>query len=123
MLETANEYMSRSQQLWQEAQIALQEGSRIQASEKLWGAAAQAVKAVGEAKGWPHNAHRELYNIIDRLERETGQRRLGELFAIANALHQNFYEWWMPLEQVRERAAAIQELREALAALMEPPSS
>ncbi len=120
MQETGNEYRGRSDIFWQEAQAALQEDDRIQASEKLWGSAAQAVKAVAEARGWPHGGHRELYSIIGRLDQETGQRRLTELFAIASALHQNFYEWWMPLGEVRELSSSIQELREALFRLLEP---
>lgn len=114
-----NEYRNHSEILWQEAQAALQEDNAIQASEKLWGAAAQAVKAVGQARGWPHGSHRELYNVIGRLRRETGESRLEELFAIASALHQNFYEWWMSLDGVRELSPRVQELREALFRLLE----
>ena len=122
MQQTQNEYLSHSETMWQEAQSTLQEGNAIQASEKLWGAAAQAVKAVAEARGWAHNNHRELYNVIARLRQETGQSRLRELFAIANALHQNFYEWWMSLEDVGELSTRVQELREAMFRSLEAPS-
>ena len=121
MLQASREYGARSQRLWEQAQTALEEADLLQTSEKLWGAAAQAVKSVAEARGWPHMSHRGLYEVISRLQQETGQQRLGQLFAIAGALHQNFYEGWMPLEQVRDRAADIYELRETLGALMEPP--
>ena len=47
----ANEYIKRSEQLWQETQTVLHQQNPVQASEKLWGAAAQAVKAVGEERG------------------------------------------------------------------------
>lgn len=77
------------------------------------GAAAQAVKAVAEVRGWPHNNHRDLYNVIGRLRQETGQGQLSVLFAVASALHQNFYEWWMSLDEVRELSPRVQELREA----------
>ena len=120
MLGAAVEYNTRSTRLWQEAQTALVEANGLQASEKLWGAAAQAVKAVGEDRGWPHRSHRDLYNVISRLQVESGQDRLGELFGIAIALHQNFYEEWMPLEEVQRRAANIEELREGLADLLQP---
>ena len=112
-----NEYGARSERLWQQAQVSLREANILQASEKLWGSAAQAVKAVAEARGWPHMSHRSLYNTISRLQDETGQRRLGELFRTASALHQNFYEEWMPLVEVERSAANIDELRQALAAL------
>ena len=106
--------------MWREAQVALGAGDSLQASEKLWGSAAQAVKAVGEARGWPHQSHRDLYVIVRRLDTETGQKRLGQMFAIASALHQNFYEEWMANEDMGNRAADVQELREALAALLGP---
>ena len=122
MQQTQNEYRSHSEAMWQEAQTALQEGNAIQASEKLWGAAAQAVKAVAEARGWPHNNHRELYRVIGRLREETNEARVTELFAIANALHMNFYEWWMSLEDVGELSTRVQELREAMFRSLEAPS-
>ena len=120
MLETTSQYVDRSKRLWDEALAALDEGNALQASEKLWGSAAQAVKAVGEARGWPHQSHRDLYVILRRLDTETGQKRLGQMFAIASALHQNFYEEWMAIEDMENRAADVQELREALAALLGP---
>ena len=83
------------------------------------GAGAQAVKAVAEARGWPHGSHRELYNGIGRLSEETNQGRYSELFAIANAPHQNFYEWWISLDEVQRLSQSVQELREALFQLLE----
>ena len=121
MLETLNEYGARSQEFWRLAQVNLQGSDPVRASENLWGAAAQAVKALAEERGWPHGSHRGLYNVINRLEEEPGQERLGELFAIASALHQNFYEGWMPMDEVQRRAANVQELREALSGVLESP--
>ena len=121
IVETGNEDTARSQRLWEEAQVALAEADGLQASEKLWGAAAQAVKGVAEARGWPHGSHRELYGIVERLRHETRMRRLGELFSTSSALHQNFYEEWMTFEHVAERADDVQEFRDALSGLMEPP--
>ncbi len=36
-----------------------------QASEKLWGAASQIVKAYAEKKGWKNDGHRELFNVVN----------------------------------------------------------
>ena len=114
---TVDDYAERGRSLWDGAQVELARGDTVQASEKLWGSAAQAVKAVGEARGWRHGSHRDLYDIIGRLQNEAGNGRLRELFAIASALHQNFYEEWMPIEQVRQAAGNILELRDALSPL------
>lgn len=90
-----------SQQLLAKARQALSEGDLIQTSEKAWGAAAQAVKAVAERRGWPHQSHRDLFHALGRLATETGDPELNRLFHTANSLHTNFYENWMPEEQVR----------------------
>ena len=56
---------------------------------------------------------------MSRLQQETGLGRLGELFRIASALHQNFYEEWMPFDEVQRSAGNIEELRVGLSRLLE----
>ena len=95
----------------------LAEDDMLQASEKGWGAAAQAVKAVAEARGWSHNGHRQLYTTIDRLVKETGDEDIRAGFSLAGALHTNFYEGWLSGEAVEshlDRTAALVEKLEAL---------
>ena len=101
------------------AHQALEGGDLIQASEKGWGAAAQAVKAVAERRRWPHRSHSALFGAIDRLVAETGDRDIGRLFAAGNALHQNFYEHWMTREQVRRGIQRVGELVAKLEPLAE----
>ena len=108
-----------SRDLLGKARQALEGGDLIQASEKGWGAAAQAVKAVAERRRWPHRSHSALFGIIDRLVAETGDRDIGRLFAAGNALHQNFYEHWMTVASVRRNLEAIDELVTKL----EPPAT
>ena len=40
----------------------LDEGDRLQAGEKAWGAIAQNLKAIGELRGWRHDSHRLVKN-------------------------------------------------------------
>ena len=89
-----------SRDLLTKAQQALADGDLIQASEKGWGAAAQAVKAVAQARGWRHDSHRALFETVARLARETGDPDISTLFATAQALHTNFYEHWLPQDLV-----------------------
>ena len=105
-----NRYGTMSQELLAKAQEALADGDLIQASEKGWGAAAQAAKAVAEARGWPHNNHGALFQIVNRLSAETSDPRLRELFLAASSLHQNFYEHWMPVESVATGVQTVGEL-------------
>ena len=65
-------YNSTARQLLNEAWAALEEGDLIQASEKGWGAAGQAMKAVDN---WldPESAAdgvREVADLVERLDRE-----------------------------------------------------
>ena len=66
-------------------------GDLIQGSEKLWGAAAHAVIAVAQERGWDHNSHRSLKRAVTRLSRERGDPTLELQFAVAEKFHRNFY--------------------------------
>jgi uncharacterized protein (UPF0332 family) len=109
MNEDQERYATAARELLTKAQEALAEGDLRQASEKGWGAAAQIVKAVATRRGWPHQNHAALFEVVRQSMLETGDRGLQENFHIANSLHYNFYENWMlneaievGLEQVRE---------------------
>lgn len=91
---TTQTYHEASLTLLSQAESELAQDEVRQASEKGWGAAAQIVKAIAEQRGWPHRSHAALYQAVDRLAIETGDDNLSELFHVASALHQNFYENW-----------------------------
>lgn len=88
----------------------LEEDDLAQTSEKGWGAAAQMVKAAAEARDWRHNGHGELFRAINRLANETDDNQLRTLFHVANSLHVNFYEGWMPQELVEDGLEQVSEL-------------
>ena len=48
----------------------LARGELEEASNKVWGAAAHAIKAVAERRGWQHHAHALLEVAVDRLVNE-----------------------------------------------------
>ncbi len=104
---TAEQYRSTSLHLYDQAIEELDEGDLLQASEKLWGAAAQALKSVAERRGWKHDSHAQFYNIMAALERETDSDRLRRDFGIAAELHTNFYENWLNEDQIRRRAEDV----------------
>ena len=92
------------------------EDDLLQASEKGWGAAAQAVKAIAETRGWDHRGHRQLHQAVDRLVAETGQAELRTLFASANILHSNFYDGFLSEEAVRGYLKEVERFIEQLPA-------
>ena len=97
---TETHYRNAAALLLTQARQELSRGDVRQASEKGWGAAAQAVKAVAEGRGWEHKSHFALFEAVRTLVRETGNENLDTLFHVANSLHGNFYENWMPDESV-----------------------
>jgi hypothetical protein len=113
----AEEYAALSREFLEKGREALEQGDLIQASEKLWGAAAQKVKAVAESRGWSHHGHRELFRVVSRLAQETGDTEIRNLFRLADSLHTNFYEHWMTQEYIEDSVGQIQELIERLEAV------
>ena len=66
-------------------------GDLVQGSEKLWGAAAHAVMAVAQQRGWEHRSHRSLKNAVIRLSQEQDDPLLASDFLAAEKFHRNFY--------------------------------
>ena len=98
---TGTDYRTAAVQLLEQACAELDRGDTRQASEKGWGAAAQAVKAVAQGRGWEHNTHGALFRAVRLLAGEPGKDDLDRLFGVANTLHVNFYENWLRAKTVR----------------------
>ena len=111
-VETANVFLAH-------AHTYLREGDLLQASEKGWGAASRMVKAVAETRGWRNSTHGHLYDVINRLAEELGDDRVQILFRSASALHQNFYEGYMPEGTVATALNDVEEITGLLAAFVD----
>ena len=111
-VETANEFQAK-------AHAYLREGDLLQASEKGWGATARMVKAAAETRGWRHRSHGDLYRAVNRIAEETGDGRIRILFRSASALHQNFYEGYMPEGAVASGLKDVEEITGLLAAFVD----
>ena len=104
------EHLRISRQFLRQAQAEFARGDRLQASEKAWGAAAHGVKAVAQHRGWRHDEHRYLFEAIDKIYSETGDREVLVLFQIANSLHTNFNEDWQTVNQVQKGIERVEVL-------------
>ncbi|MYC35584.1 MAG: hypothetical protein F4X66_01505 [Chloroflexi bacterium] len=91
-----------SQRYIEQADEEFEKGDLGQASNKAWGAAALALKSIAERRGWNHNKHGLLYDISGQMADELGQPELRIMFRSANAMHQNYYEDWMAVDEVRD---------------------
>ncbi len=115
---SAERYIRTSRQFIVQAQEEFDRGDMLQASEKAWGAAAQAVKATAEQRGWEHNNHARLFENVKKVSQETGDPELHDLFHVANSLHQNFYEGWQTDDSVRRGILRVKILVDRLTALV-----
>ncbi|MBS7627748.1 PaREP1 family protein [Candidatus Bathyarchaeota archaeon] len=101
-----------------EAEDFLAKKDYIQASEKAWGAAAQIVKAVAAKEGKELRSHAALWEYVDELAEKLEDVELRYLWRTANALHQNFYENWMPPREVelsvKDTKNLLEKLRKAI---------
>lgn len=99
-----------SLRLLDHAAEALAQGDRLQTSEKIWGAAVHRIKQIAAERNWPNDSHTDGWSIVNYLRRQTNNRRIAELFAVANDAHQNFYEDRLQIEALEERLEDVREL-------------
>ena len=94
-------------------------GDILQGSEKLWGAAAHAIMAIAQQRGWRFGDHRALRAAANRLADELREPILASNFSVAEKFHANFCHDFMQdfeidgdREKVREFVNSILSLHE-----------
>jgi predicted transcriptional regulator len=109
-MEKAEHYLKLNRKYLKEAEELLDKGDSVQASEKLWGVAAEMVKSVAAKRGEELRTHADLWDFLTKLRKELNDPELIRLFAVANYLHQNFYEASMNVEAVKDSSEAVKQL-------------
>ena len=100
--------MKLTEKLLAEAGAPLAKEEYLQALEKAWVAAAYAVKALAAKEGKELLGRNDLWWYVSGLATKLGDVELRRLWRTANVLHQNFYEGWMPPEDVE---AAVEDVK------------
>jgi len=114
----ALEYVDAAEELLAEAREELGKGNVRQAAEKLWGAAALAVKAYAYLKeGRRLTSHGELWEWKRRLEDEMGEW-VHDSWASAAEMHICFYEGWCAARDVSTAQKRIEKLVKEVASLV-----
>ena len=90
------------------------QGDRLQASEKIWGAAAHRLKEIAKERGWPNRSHADGWAVVRYMANQSGNPQIADIFGLADTTHQNFYEDQMPLEELSARLDRIHVLLELL---------
>ncbi len=88
----------------------VERGELEEASNKLWGAAAHAIKAVAERRGWFHGSHNALGETVLRLVDDEGAPPLlYTYYGFANWFHSRFYGWPPEAHEIRHGKEDIAE--------------
>ena len=116
--EHAEEYKRTGRWFMDQAEWEFERGDLLQASEKIWGAAAQFLKALAVQRGWAHESHQNLVQVAGGLRKETGNDDIVRLFRTAESMHANFYEASMNEEDVR---LGMDDVRRLIAILEQIP--
>ena len=107
-------YAELSRHFIEKADEYLLAGDAVQASEKGWGAVAEAFKSIAEERGWRHQGHRLLNDVAFQLSEEWTRPDVRTLFNAAKDLHINFYEDSRGLDDI---AASIGDVKTLLGEL------
>ena len=114
-LANANRHAELSRRLLEQANYELlTQGDRVQASDKASGAVAQAVKAIAEDRNWRHGSHNLRREIVDLLAEEYSQPEMRHLQAIADQLHENYYDDRLSDHLLAQLVADVERLIERL---------
>ena len=112
------DYLEAAVELLEQARKELESGDLRQASEKIWGAAALAVKAHALAKrGKRLSSHGELWEYKEVLVSELGEW-VREAWAYAVEMHVNFYEGWGTGEDVKRSLEAVEKLAKSVSKVL-----
>ena len=117
--ELVEHYQALSEKYLEDAKTLLDKGNLVQTSEKLWGAAALAVKMAAAKRGLKLEKHGSLWDFVSKLSRESGDKEIVTLFQVANSLHWNFYENQMNREALEISVESIEKLMTKLRAVSE----
>jgi len=107
-------YLEQAKQFLKQAEEELRKGDYRQAAEKVWGAAALAIKAHALAKeGKRLASHGQLWEYKDKLARELGEW-VRDAWLSASSMHICFYEGWCTERDVEEVLAKVKKLVEVI---------
>ncbi len=111
---TPDDHWKISRQFIDQAKCEFEKGDRLQASEKIWGAASHAVKAVAAEQGWNHRGHENIVVAANILERAHNRLDITKGIEIAEAHHRNFYNNEMENRSIRSGIRIVEGLVDEL---------
>ena len=119
--EWANRYLQMSRKYMRQAQEEIEKGDWSQATEKAWGAAAEALKSVAAQRGWNHKSHGLLRDMAMQLYMEFGRPRVIDLFGVLENAHNNYYEHRWDCDDAQLHVDRSRELLDELGVIRDTP--
>ena len=113
-------YEAISNHLLGQARIELNKGDILQATEKVWGSTAHALKAVCQRMGWNHHAHNHISAAANYITTELGREDLRFVFGYLESLHANWFEHERSATEILTGISAASQLTGELAGLSLP---
>ncbi len=111
-----DEHVQTAQDFLRKSDGYFAEGYVLQGSEKLWGAAAHAVMALAQRRGWKYGNHYALIQAVEAIAEEQGDRAFRSDFGVAEKFHANFYHDFMEEHELEfSRSIAIEFVARMLA--------
>jgi uncharacterized protein (UPF0332 family) len=108
-------YLEGAVELLERAEAELMRGELRQASEKIWGACALAIKAHALAKkGLRLESHADLWAYKNEVAEELGSW-VRTAFKLADSMHKNYYENLATREDVEDALGEVSRLVDAVA--------
>ncbi|MCE2500583.1 MAG: hypothetical protein J4G13_06940 [Dehalococcoidia bacterium] len=94
-------------------------GDHLQGSEKLYGAATQAIIAVCQQRGWRYKSHRAMQQAVTALSQEYNQLLLIGGYSAANRFHENFFHDHLEDYEIESERPAVHYFVNRLLTLLE----
>ena len=109
-----SEHIDTARQFLSDADREFESGDRLQASEKLWGAASHVVLAEMRRRGIAPSGHKATVDAVEMLGEDWEDASLRPLFTSAEMLHANFYHGFLDDERFLEQRALTREFVERM---------
>ena len=94
-------------------------GDHLQGSEKLYGAATQAIIAICQQRDWRYKSHRAMQQAVDALSREYGAPLLIGGYSAANRFHENFFHDHLEDYEIESERPAVHHFVNQLLTLLD----
>ncbi len=102
-------YLVLNQKYLSDADALLKSKDYAQTSEKLWGATATIAKAIAANRGKQIKSHDGIKFFLTSIANELQDKSILRIIAMADGLHQNFYEDSLTPEVIKECARVIKQ--------------